>query len=153
LALERGKAVAIAALALVSYTLALCAVGQVMSLLQADKTVSNVGAVKAVGVGVYWDLDCVNSVTSIDWGTIEPGFDKTVQVYIKNEGNSASTLSMYAENWSPASASSYMTLNWDYSGQSVNPDEIVAVTFTLTVSSSIQGITSFSFDIVIVGSG
>ena len=50
--MERGKAVAIAALALVSYTLALCAVGQVMSLLQADKTVSNVGAVKAVGVGV-----------------------------------------------------------------------------------------------------
>ena len=151
--MERGKAVAIATFALVSYTLALCAVGQVMSLLQADKTVSNVGAVKAVGVGVYWDPDCVNSVASIDWGTIEPGFSNTVQVYIRNEGNSASTLSMYTENWNPASASNYMTLDWDYTGQTVNPDEVVAVTFTLTVSSSIQGITSFSFDIVIVGSG
>jgi hypothetical protein len=153
LALERGKAVAIAALALVSYTLALCGVGQVMSLLQADKTVSNVGAVKAVGVGVYWDPDCVNTVASINWGTLEPGSIETVDVYIRNEGNSASTLSMYTENWTPTEASTYMTLDWDYSGQSLNPDEVVAVTFTLTVSSSIQGITSFSFDIVIVGSG
>ena len=151
--MERGKAVAIAALALISYTLALCAVGQVMSLLQANKTLSNVGAVKAVGVGVYWDSSCVNTVASINWGTLEPGSIETVDVYIRNEGNSASTLSMYTENWTPASASTYMTLDWDYSGQSLNPDEVVAVTFTLTVSSSIQGITSFSFDIVIVGSG
>jgi len=151
--LERGKAVAIAAFALVSYTLALCAVGQVMSMLQADTTVSNVGAVKAVGVGVYWDLDCVDAVVSINWGTLEPGSIETVDVYIRNEGNSASTLSMYTENWTPTEASTYMTLDWDYSGQSLNPGEVVAVTFTLTVSSSIQGITSFSFDIVIVGSG
>jgi len=151
--LERGKAVAVAALALVSYTLALCAVGQVMSLLQADTTVSNVGAVKAVGVGVYWDSDCVDAVASINWGTLEPGSIETVDVYIRNEGNSASTLSMYTENWTPTEASTYMTLDWDYSGQSLNPGEVVAVTFTLTVSSSIQGITSFSFDIVIVGSG
>ena len=151
--MKRNEFVAIAALALVSYTLALCAVGQVMSLLQAGKTISNVGTVKAVGVGVYWNRDCVSTVTSINLGTLEPGSNKTITVYIRNEGNSASTLSMYTSNWSPSNTSDYITLGWDYGGQSVNPDEVVEVTFTLAVSASTEGITSFSFDIVIVGTG
>ena len=151
--MKRNDVVAIAALALVVYALGLCVVGQVMSLLQAGKTISNEGTVKAVGVGVYWDPDCVNTVTSISWGTVEPGSNETVRVYIRNEGNSVSTLSMYTSNWSPSNASDYISFSWDYGGQSVNPGEVVEVTFTLAVSSSIEGITSFSFDIVIVGSG
>lgn len=152
-ALNRNEVVAAAALALVAYTVALCAVGQVMSSLQAGKSISNEGTVKTVGVGVYWDPDCVNTVTSINWGTVEPGSNETVTVYIRNEGNSASTLSMYTSNWSPSNASDYISLGWDYGGQSVNPNEIVEAAFTLVVSSSIEGVTSFSFDIVIVRSG
>jgi len=62
-------------------------------------------------------------------------------------------LSMYTSNWSPLNASDYMILSWDYGGQSIGVGEVVRVTFTLSVDASIEGITSFSFDITIVGSG
>ena len=142
-------AVTIALLGLVMYTLALSALGTV----QTNRTISNAGTVKAIGVGVYSDSECTSPLSSIDWGTLEPGTTKDVTCYVKNEGNSASVLSMETSNWSPPSVSDYMTLSWDYTGQPLNPDEVVEVTFTLTVSPSIDGITSFSFDIVIVGSG
>jgi len=120
---------------------------------QTSRTISNAGTVIAVGVGVYRDNGCTDPLSSVDWGTLEPGSSKKVTCYIRNEGNSVSTLYMYASNWSPSDASGYMSLSWDYGGQSINPDEVVQVTFTLSVSTSIEGITSFSFDITIVGSG
>jgi len=62
------------------------------------------------------------------------------------------TLSMRAENWSLPEASSYISLSWDYGGQSISPGEVVPVVLTLSVSDGISGITSFSFDLVITGS-
>jgi hypothetical protein len=145
--------VAGATLTLVTYVLALSLVGQVLSAVQTSRTVSNAGAVKAIGVGVFWNNECTDPLSSIDWGILEPGSSKNVTCYIRNEGNSVSTLSMYASNWSPSNASDYLTLSWDYGGQSINPDDVTQVTFTLSVDASIDGITSFSFDITIVGSG
>jgi len=144
--------VAGATLTLITYALALSVVGQVLSAVQTSRTVSNAGTVVAIGVGVYWDNECTNALSSIDWGMLEPGSSKNVTGYIRNEGNSVSTLFMYTSNWNPSNASDYMTLSWDYGGQSINPDEVVQVTFTLSVDASIDGITVFSFDITIVGS-
>jgi hypothetical protein len=151
--IKSERIVAIATLALIIYTLALALTGQVMSTIQANRTISNAGAVKAIGVGVYWNSDGTNTVTSINWNILEPGSSTNRTCYIKNEGNSASTLSMNTTNWNPTNASDYITLNWDYSGQLVNPDELIPVVFTLSISDSVEGITSFSFDIIIVGSG
>jgi hypothetical protein len=142
-------AVTIALLGLVMYTLALSALGTV----QTNRTISNAGTVKAIGVGVYSDSECNSPLSSIDWGTLEPGANQSVTCYIRNEGNSASVLSVETSNWSPPSVSDYMTFGWDYAGQPLSPGEVVEVTFTLAVSPSIDGITSFSFDVVIVGSG
>ena len=152
--LKRNEStVVIAALALLMYTLALSIVSQVASPIVTDKTVSNVGSVKAIGVGVYWDENCTSEVSSINWGMLEPGSSENVTVYIRNEGNSVASLSMDTSNWIPSNASDYITLSWDYGGVSITPGEVVQVTFTLSVSASIEGVTSFSFDIVIVGSG
>lgn len=147
------RIVAVATLALVVYMLTLCSIGQVMSAVQTNRTISSVGAVKAIGVGVYWDQACTNATTSINWGTIEPGSTVDKICFIRNEGNSVSTLSLQTSNWNPSNAANYIDLSWDYGGQSINPDEAVRVTFTLSVSSSIQGITSFSFDITISATG
>lgn len=144
--------VAGAALALVTYAVALSLVGQVLSTVQKNRTISNAGTVKAIGVGVYWDNELTNPLSSINWGVLEPGSSENVTCYVRNEGNSVSTLSMYTSNWNPSNASDYITLSWDYSGQSINPNEAIQVTFTLSVDASIDGITSFSFDITIVGS-
>ena len=126
--------------------------GTVMGTLLGQVTLPNLGTVKTTGVGVYWDSGCSNSVTSVNWGTVAPGSTNDVTVYIKNEGNAAETLSSTAENWNPSIASTYMTLTWDYAGQVIDVGEVVQVTLSLTVSDTIEGITSFSFDIVIVGS-
>ena len=126
--------------------------GTVMGTLLGRVTLPNLGTVKAMGVGVYWDSGCSNSVTSVNWGTVEPGSTNDVTVYIRNEGNAAETLSSTAENWNPSTASMYMSLSWDYGGQVIDVGEVVQVTLSLSVSASVTGITSFSFDIVIVGS-
>jgi hypothetical protein len=127
--------------------------GTIKGLLTKTVTLPSEGTVKAIGIGVYWDSSCSNEVSSIDWGTAEAGSIKTVTVHIRNEGNAAITLSMNTTNWSPSTASSYISLSWDYSGQPIDPNGVIPVTLTLSVSSSITGISSFSFDIVITGSG
>jgi hypothetical protein len=145
--------VAVAALILVVYALSLSMYGQVLSAVQTNKTLSNTGAIQAVGVGVYSDQACTSPVSSISWGTISPGSNVNKTVYIRNEGNAAATLSMTTSNWSPANASNYMTLKWNYGGQSLAVNQVVQVMFTLSVSSSITGITSFSFTITITATG
>lgn len=107
------------------------------------------GTVKAVGVGVFWDSNCTNPVSFIDWGIVEPGSMNNVTVYVRNDGNVIASISLATENWSPSNASDYLALSWNYDGRQLNPLEVVQVTLTLTVSSSVQGITSFSFDIII----
>lgn len=144
--------VVIAAVILVVYTLALSTLTQVMSSVQTNTKISNQGSLKTVGVGVYWDSGLTNRVSSIDWGLLEPGSNVNKTVYVRNEGNAVAVLSIATSNWSPSNASSYLNLKWDYSGQTVNVNQVVNVKLTLSALSSINGITSFSFDITIVAS-
>ncbi len=60
---------------------------------------------------------------------------------------------MASENWNPASATDYMTLTWNREGQQISPDEVVGFVITLSVSENVQGISSFSFDTIISGTG
>jgi len=145
--------VAIAALILIGYALALSMLTQVMSSVQTSKSISNTGSLKAVGVGVYWDAALTNRVSSISWGVLEPGSNASKTVYIRNEGNFPVTLTMTVSNWNPANASSYMTLKWDYSGKTLDVSEVIQVKFTLSVSPAVAGITNFSFDITIIANG
>ena len=112
-----------------------------------------VAAVETVDVGVYWDSGCSNQVSTIDWGTIEAGSVKMIPVYIKNEGDMAIDLSLSTANWSPSTASDYISLDWNYAGGTIDPDQVIEATLTLSVSPSIEeaGITTFGFDIVITG--
>ena len=144
--------VLVATLLLVVYALALSMASPVMSPVQFNKTISNTGSITAIGVGIYWNQEGTNRVTSIDWGTLEPDSNKNFTVYIKNEENSAVTLSLYTSNWNPSNTSDYVSLTWDYGGQFINAEEIVQVTLMLSVSADIEGITTFSFDITIIAS-
>lgn len=120
---------------------------------QASDTVPSRGSIKAIGVEVYSDASCTTKLTAIDWGVLDPGASKNATAYVRNEGNSAITMSMSSANWNPSNSSQYLTLTWDYSGRSIAPKETLKVVFRLAVSSSISGITDFSFDITIVGTG
>lgn len=84
---------------------------------------------------------------------MEPSQNKTVLCYIKNEANVPSTLSLYTENWHPSNASTWISLSWNLEGVVANVSEVLEAQLTLTVSPDIGNITTFSFDIVISGSG
>jgi len=112
-------------------------------------SIGSQGTVKAMGVGVYLDSSCSNAVSFVDWGTIEPDSAKNIAVYVRNEGNGIITLILGTDNWTPSNASNYMTLSWDYADQPIDLQEVVQITLTLSTSPDIEGITNFSFDIII----
>ena len=138
---------------LVAVVLALASSLVVSGLLTVSKTLSSTGSVKAINVEVFWDLACTQVVSSIDWGTPEPGdlIDRTV--YVKNTGNAPMNVSLSASGWVPVEAGNYLTMSWDREGAVVAAGEVVQAVLTLDVSVSITGITDFSFDIVIEGTG
>lgn len=119
--------------------------------LVATRTISNSGSVTAVGVGVYSDSACTTALTAISWGTVNPGDVKTYTVYVKNTGNVPVKLNMTVSNWNPSSASSYITLTWNQEKSTLTAGQVVPAVLTLSVSSSVSGVTSFSFDITITG--
>ena len=119
--------------------------------LVAYQRISNAGNVKAVGVGVYWDSSCTSKVTSIDWGSLEPGAQVVKTVYIRNEGTVPVVLNMTTDNWNPASARDYITLTWNREDYVLSSGSAVSADLTLSVSSGVSGVTSFSFDIIISG--
>ncbi len=125
----------------------------VSGLLSASKTLSSSGSIKAINVGVYDDIGCTQASSSIDWGTPEPGDLVTKTLYVKNLGNADMTLHLATTNWTPAAASNYLTVSWDRESSVLSPDEVVETTITLGVSNSITGIDTFSFQIIIEGTG
>jgi len=124
-----------------------------LSLVQTSRTVSSAGSVKGIGVGIYWDYACTNRTSSINWGLLDPGSEKIVTVYVRNEGNALATLSKATQNWNPSTASSYMTLNWNYAGQTLSANQVLQIKLTLVISQAVSGITSFSFNITITATG
>jgi len=121
---------------------------------QASSTrIHTYGTVKAVGVEVFWDAECLNQVLTINWTTLEPSQVKNVTIFIKNTSNVPVNLSMSTENWQPENASAYLSLTWDSEGKNVNVNEATSTILSLYVAPNITGITSFTFDIIIAGVG
>jgi archaellum component FlaG (FlaF/FlaG flagellin family) len=122
-------------------------------LLSVSQSVSSTGTVTAINVGVYSDVSCTQTLTSIDWGSVSPGGSVTRIIYVKNTGNAQISLSMTTANWNPSGANGPITLTWNRESTTLNPGQSTAATLTLSVSSGISGITTFSVNVVITGSG
>jgi len=113
--------------------------------------IGSTGVIASANLGVYSEIECVSEVSTMDWQTLRPGESKSKTVYVKNTGTVTLNLSMTTTDWSPLGASSYITLAWTREGTEIQPDEVLAAVFTLTVSGSIQGIPSFDFVIRVTG--
>ena len=150
---QREKIVLELSLAILLCAIAAGIFGTVLSMLQASKTVPNAGSVKGVGVGIYWNSACTNQTSSISWGILDPGSNKTVNIYVRNEGNAVVTLSKTTQNWNPSNASSYMSLTWNYANRTLSINQVLQVSLTLAVSSNVTGINTFNFDITITATG
>lgn len=127
------------------------AVALVGGLLAATQTVNNTGTVEAAGVGVFWDRNCTNKTSSIDWGILSPGGARSNTVYINNSGNVGLNLSMTTSAWVPSNASSSISLSWNCTGYVLSHASVIAANLTLSVSPSISDITNFSFNVTITG--
>jgi hypothetical protein len=74
-------------------------------------------------------------------------------VYVRNEGNSAISMVLSTSDWTPPAASSYISLNWNYTNQELKTNEVIPLELTLTVSPTIDGITDFNHIITITAIG
>jgi hypothetical protein len=119
--------------------------------LVATQTISNTGTVTAVGVSIYTNSTCTTTLSSINWGNLYPGNATTRTMYVKNTGNTPVTLNMTVNSWSSPSASSNLKLTWNQEKTQLAAGTGVTATLTLTVSSTISNVTSFSFNIIITG--
>jgi hypothetical protein len=106
----------------------------------------------SAGLAVYSNSACTTSLSSISWGSLSPGGTATETIYVKNTSSGLSlTLNMITSSWSPASANGPITITWNQQSTVLQPGASVAAVLTLTVSSSISGVTSFNVNINIGG--
>ncbi len=64
------------ALGIYAIVISVLLVSTTYALLTTQRTLHGTGAIKGVGLGVYWDLQCTNATSSLDWGLLEPGSTK-----------------------------------------------------------------------------
>lgn len=100
-------------------------------------------------VQAYWDPNCQNIVKSLEWGLLWPGTTQKFDIYLRNEGDKSVSLELITENWLPTDAEQNMALSWNYSGCPIYSNQVKNVKLELSVFPKIQGVTNFSFDIVI----
>lgn len=100
-------------------------------------------------IGVYWDTNCENRVTSVDWGTLFPGQTQEFEVYVRNECNESLVLDLMTENWLPTVVGEDISLSWDYAGCPICENQVKKMNLVLSVSPKVMTETGFSFDIKI----
>ena len=149
MSLQKISMGAVIAIAVTGLFLTLVSAG----VLTSSQTVGSTGTVSSINVGVYSDSACTVPLTSIAWGTVAPGGSTTKTVYVKNTGTVQMTLSMTKANWNPAGANGPISITWDREGTAVAAGQVATAVLTLAVSSSISGISTYSVDITIVGTG
>ncbi len=142
----------------IGYVLALAIIASFAAVLSSGvlvstKTISSTGVVISANLGVYSDSGCSQPLTSIDWGTISPGGTVTRTIYVKNIGNTQVTLSMTKANWNPTTANGPVTITWNREATVLAANQVSTATLTLSVASSVNGISTFSVNVAISGTG
>ncbi len=110
-------------------------------------------SVAGAKIQVYSDSACTVTLSSFSWGSLSPGATRTVSLYVRNEGTVAVTLTKAMTNLSPASLGNFLTLTWNYDGQTLGPQSTLAVTLTLSVAASTPVTPNFGFDTIVSGVG
>jgi hypothetical protein len=138
---------------LVVFAVAMMGILSATAVLSTQTSFSNTGTISAINVEVYWDIDCLSPVESIDWGDLMPGQAVNKTIYVKNSGTTEMVLNMTTLDWSSLEAEEGISLSWDRQGATVGSDQVLEARLTLEVDPLISGVVGFEFDIVIEGSG
>ncbi len=124
-----------------------------LGLLTITQTISSSGTITTANVGVFSDSQCTQPLSTINWGSVSPGASVSQTIYIKNTGDLPLTLAMSTSNWNPSTAGTSMTITWNREGTVLGTDQSTSAVLTLAVNSGISGVTTFSVNILISGTG
>jgi hypothetical protein len=105
-----------------------------------------------INLDIYTDAAATTKLSSLQWGTLNPGGTVTKTIYIKNSGNTSERLNMTATEWAPVAASQVLTLTWNKEGSTLAAGAVVSATLTLRVAADPGDVSNFSMNIVINGS-
>ncbi len=113
--------------------------------------IQKVSAVSTTKIGVYWNQICTDTVTSINWGSLSPGENKNITLYVQNEDNTTIILAINATNWNPEEAHEFLAFSWTPTNATIDPQKVAKITLTLEVKQNTTDLTDFSFDILFEG--
>jgi len=113
--------------------------------------IKNASAITTNNLGVYWDQNCTKLATSINWGVLSPGDNKSITLYIRNEDNANLKLTITIINWNPEKAKQYLTLSCKQNNTLIEPQKTLKIQLTLQVKQDTKDIKDFSFDIAFEG--
>ena len=111
----------------------------VQGLLTIQRTIPGKGQVVTANLHIYWNAECTQIASEIDWGQLRPGDIATKSVFAKNTGDVKINHSFSITNRSPSTASSCISLSWNYTGALVQPNQAIPIKLRLEVSWSISG--------------
>lgn len=114
--------------------------------------VENVEA-PTVTVEIYSDETCTVPLTSITWGSVEPGGSSTSVIFVKNLGDRSVRLYLNTQGWDPSDAAKYIRLSWNCTGTVLEPSRSIPALLTLNVLTNATGVSDFSFQILITAEG
>jgi hypothetical protein len=112
----------------------------------------SIGYIHTVGVKAFWDPTLQNHTTTIDWGTVCTGSSYKVTLYVQSTSNVQTTLALTTTNWTYANTSNtiawgpsdntpYINLTWNYNNETLEPNQTIQTTLTLTTDNSPNFIT------------
>jgi hypothetical protein len=121
--------------------------------------VPSIGTIYTIGVQVQGgDVNQTNEgLQYFDWGKIYPGTQTNRSLGLRSVSNRDITLELNAADWQPANISDYLDLSWNYTGETLSPQQTIWVMLTLSASPkrsfasfiTNNNVTTFSFDIII----
>ena len=150
--LRRSKKTILLVFVVVALTLLLSTALSIILNSNSSITLPSIGNIHTIGVKAYWDANLKNQTTGINWGTVYTGESYNVTLYLQSTSNVPTVLEMTITNWTfintnntiafgPADSTPYLNLTWNYNNQTLNPNETIQATLTLTANSSIDFIT------------
>jgi hypothetical protein len=120
----------------------------VVNLVLRDRSPLKVSVVEAaVTLGVYWDAGCSRPVESIDWGTLVPGEQKRISMYVRNEGSDACLLSLQVVDWQGDNGSNCVSFSCEEPQIMVGATALIGP--SLLVFPNASAVSSFSFNLVL----
>lgn len=129
-------------------------IGAAIAYLQSKRIVQNKGTIKGVNISLWWDENCTNPLTEIDWGLVEA---RAVDVYyiktfyIKSESNVKIVVQEKVEitNVIPANMTFGFGIAPFLGDWTLEPQEVARYTCTLYHINPPENTTEFFFDATI----